>query len=129
MEQIIKKIAYIALGIFALLFVFAALVGNNKSSKETNVPQQVEQKKETEVRENNPKEEKIKRVKESADRWGRICPYTYYSSAEDDCKNRYIQCFGTPSTDEDYEMYQIWKEIFMTLWKEKQDAKRKMDNM
>lgn len=102
---------------------------SNDSSKPQTEQKQEKKQESPAEKKAREKEEKMRRVKTEADRWGRICPFSRYSAAEDDCKARYIDCFGTPTTEEDFEMYKKWKEIFMALWKQKQDAKKQMDNM
>lgn len=122
-----------AIALFAV--GFAASDEDESSSNESSAPK-TEQKQESSAEkaarekkeEAERKEKRIKDVKELADYWGNQDPFSHRSDAEKQCKDIYITRLGTPSTEEDFEMFQIWKEIYMAKWEEKQEAKRKMDN-
>ena len=43
------------------------------------------------------------------------------------CQNSYISAFGTPSTDEDYKMYDVFKEEFRKSYFVTLDAQQKMN--
>jgi hypothetical protein len=97
---------------------------SNSPSSSPSETQQVKEKSTEEIR-----QEKVQKVLKSARRWGNACPVSMYSKAKEDCKRNYISSFGTPSSDEDFEMYKIYEEEFMKVWSEKRDAMKRMDNM
>lgn len=138
LKQMIMKKYFLTMAVMALFAIgFAASdeeesSSSGSSSSETQTEQKQETEAERQAREQKEeaerKEKRIKDVKELADYWGNQDPFSHRSDAEKQCKDIYITRLGTPSTEEDFEMFQIWKEIYMAKWEEKQKAKRKMDN-
>lgn len=95
-----------------------------ESEKKKEAPEKPKEKSAEEI-----KQEKIEKVKRTARSLGNTDPFSQYSSAKDMCKRTFMDSFGTPSTDEDFEMYKIYEEEYMKVWSEKQEAKRRMDNI
>ena len=115
----------LTLSTIALFAIGFAASDEESTSSSSNATQKVEQKQETQE---SKRQARIKKVLEYAEIDGKADPYSSASSAEDCCKRKFISNFGTPSSDEDFEMYKLFKERYMKIWREKQDAKKKMDN-
>ena len=109
-------------------YVFAALCffyiigtcegGSSDGQEETQIEQKQESPAEKQAREKREKEErqkdKINEIKRIAEREARITAQSlrYTDNWERHCQNSYISAFGTPSSDEDSKMYEIYKSEF-----------------
>ena len=73
--------------------------------------------------------DKINEIERRAEREGRILAQSvrYTDSWPKHCQNSYISAFGTPSTDEDYKMYDVFKEAFRKSYFATLDAQQKMN--
>lgn len=119
-----KKAAYWT--IIAALVSFPIIKGADylfaNDETEENETELVEQKQESpaekQAREKREKEErqkdKINEIKRIAEREARITAQSlrYTDNWERHCQNSYISAFGTPSSDEDSKMYEIYKSEF-----------------
>ena len=134
-----KKAAYWT--IIAALVSFPIIKGadylfanDETEEKETElVEQKQESPAEKEAREKKEKEERqkdrINEIKRSAEREARITAQSlrYTESWPKHCQDSYISAFGTPSSDEDYKMYDVYKEEFRKKYFATLDAQQKMN--
>lgn len=94
------------------------LRNQRKAKNQQTIEQKKESPAEKEAREKREKEErqkdKINEIKRIAEREARITAQSlrYTDNWERHCQNSYISAFGTPSSDEDSKMYEIYKSEF-----------------
>ena len=136
-----KKYAWVtAIG---SLFVVVCTIGASANDERREKPKQTqteqkqvtqeEQAREEEEREKKEqeqrKQDKINEIKRIADREARITAQAlrYTESWSKHCQSSYISSFGTPSSDEDFEMYDIYKEEFRKYYFATLDAMQKMN--
>lgn len=133
---------FLTMAVMALFAIgFAASDEDESSSSSSSSPKpQIEQKQETEAerkaraqreekeRQVNEKQRKIDKVKRSARTWGKIAGSCGYgaSHAYDDCMSRYLSEFGTPDSKEEQEMYDIFKEEYLNIWRKYTSAREDM---
>lgn len=131
---------YFTLATLALFAIGFAASDEQKTDDDSGSSTQTEQTQETKhTQKDSPepkeksaseiKQEKIQSVLKDAERRANLCPESQYSFAEKDCESAYIYDFGTPSSEEDYEMYKLFKDKFMEIWNNKQKAKERMRNL
>lgn len=112
----------------AVMAIFA--VGFAASDEEESTSTQTEQSKETEAqRKAREKQEKIKRVKENGKYWGDIAGQgsmrREYATGEY-MKQRFMGAFGTPSNDEDYKLFEMFKKEYIEAYDKAVEAKSRM---
>jgi uncharacterized Zn finger protein (UPF0148 family) len=137
MGTIEKKYAWTTA--IASFFIVCVAIGASASDEKEEIQEQAqtEQKQESpaekQAREKREKEERrndnIKRIKRKAAEEGRILAQSvrYTESWPKHCQNSYISAFGTPSTDEDYKMFDVFKEEFRKSYFATLDAQQKMN--
>ena len=119
--------------IVAVFLAMGVFSSDDKEEEKTQVEQKQETPAEKAAREKREKEErqkdKINEIKRRAEREGRILAQSvrYTESWLKHCQNSYISAFGTPSTDEDYKMYDVFKEEFRKSYFATLDAQQKMN--
>lgn len=88
---------------------FAASDDTDSSNSNLNPSSQTEQKQEKESeRKARKKKDRIEKAKVRGKFWGKLAGRNITSAAYakgEYCKDRFISEFGTPSTDEDFELY------------------------
>ena len=109
------------------------LRNQRKAKNKQAIEQKQESPAEKQAREEKEKQErkqdKINDIKRRAERESRILAQSvrYTESWPKHCQNSYISAFGTPSTDEDFEMYKIFEEEFRRNYFATLDAQQKMN--
>ena len=120
-------------GFLLLTLAVGATAPDEEKGKQTQTEQKQESPAEKAAREKREKEErqkdKINEIERRAEREGRILAQSvrYTDSWPKHCQNSYISAFGTPSTDEDYKMYDVFKEAFRKSYFATLDAQQKMN--
>ncbi len=109
-------------------------IGSSKPQTE----QKQEQKKETEAeRKAKEKAEKRKDLLEHARYWANKLSSFQDDEDDDDsrsyrdgkCKESFMEKIPNPTTDEDFELYREFKEVWDEEWDKVQAAKQRMDNI
>ena len=128
---------FLSIAVMAIFAIgFAASDETESSISSSNSSPQTEQKQETQKQESEAerkareKKEKIEKAKERGKFWGKMAGQNSMREAYakgDYCKERFISEFGTPSTDEDFELYtDYFKEAYCDSYDETIMAKSRM---
>ena len=108
------------------------LRNQRKAKNQQTIEQKQESPAEKQAREKKEQEDKqerrINEIKRTADRESRITAQSlkYTENWENHCQSSYISSFGTPSTNEDFNMYEVYKEEFRKNYFATLDAMQKM---
>ncbi len=132
LEQLTKSIAIkttLGIVVYFALMAFNVPIASEEFRNERKArdeQKKIEQKQESAA---ERQKDKINEIKRRAEREGRILAQSvrYTESWLKHCQNSYISAFGTPSTDEDYKMYDVFKEEFRKSYFATLDAQQKMN--
>ena len=133
---------FLTMAVIALFAIgFAASDEEESANNESSAPK-TEQKQETqeekqarEKKEQADQKEKMKKdLLEHARYWANsfsssMGPNTSRSYRDGKCKERFMDKIPNPTTDEDFELYKEFKQVWDEEWDKVQDAKKRMDNM
>ena len=128
---------YLTMATIALFAIgFSASDEDESSSSESsNSTPQTEQKQESDSeRKAREKDEKRKKLLDHARYWANsfsssMGPNTSRSYRDGKCKERFMDKIPNPSTDEDFELYKEFKQVWDEEWDKVQEAKKRMDSM